>query len=91
MKYTKEILLILHEAGADGLKINKISRHVFNLHNNFFESIDIKNIQSRVSYYLRKECKNENSIIEEANKKGYYRIKTTILPNTYREYIEKLP
>lgn len=36
MRFEKDILLILIEAGDNGLSVNKISRHVFNTHNSFF-------------------------------------------------------
>ncbi len=90
MKYAKEILEILFEAGFDGLKINKISRHVFNKHNNFFESISLEQVQNSVSYFLRNEVRKRNSIVEKASKSGYYRIKSTILPSKFWAYIDSL-
>ncbi len=90
MKYAKEILEILYEAGYDGLKINKISRHVFNNHNNFFETISMDKVHTSVSNFLRKEVSRKDSIVEKASKSGYYRIKSTILPSKFQLYIENL-
>lgn len=54
MRFEKDILLILIEAGDNGLSVNKISRHVFNTHNSFFLPLDYEKVHSEVLQCLQK-------------------------------------
>ena len=44
MRYEKDILLLLIEAGEKGLSVGKISRHIFNTHNSFFLPLDVEEV-----------------------------------------------
>lgn len=73
MQYEKEILLILAEAGDEGLSVRKISRHVHNACNSLFNPVDLKEIHKHVQGFLLKSCKAPGSAIEK-KRKGVYRI-----------------
>lgn len=75
MKYSKDIIKILTEAGDNGLSLKKISRHIFNVHNTFFESVNIEDVHSDVKAYLLRNSKNKDSVIQSvAGKRGYYKL-----------------
>ncbi|WP_025003147.1 hypothetical protein [Prevotella dentasini] len=73
MLYEEDILRILVEAGETGLPVRKISRHVFNARNSFFNPITEEEVHQFVCQYLGRVCKNEDSLIERTQK-GVYRL-----------------
>lgn len=77
MNYDSEILYVLHEAGANGLSVQKITRHVFNNRNTLFDTISFEDVYRYVSAYLKRNSKNTNSIIEKTGTRGIYRINTS--------------
>lgn len=82
MNYDREILFILGEAGERGLSIQKIARHVFNNHNNFFESVSFDEVHRCVAAFLKRNSRTSGSIIERTEVRGVYRIN---LFNTSRQ------
>ena len=74
MNYDKEIWRVLTEAGMKGISVQKISRHVFNASNTFFETISFEEVHAYVQQYLLKNSKNPDSIIESAGVRGTYRM-----------------
>ena len=76
MKYEKEILLFLAEAGNNGLSVKKIARHVYNASNNFFEELDFQEVHNAVQQYLTRNSKNRDSLIEKVGPRGIYRLNT---------------
>jgi len=74
MNREKEILRILAEAGTDGLVVRKISRHVYNACNSFFNPISFDEVNAYVTGYLARNSRNPNSIIEKTNTRGVYRL-----------------
>jgi len=72
--YDRHILEVLVEAGVEGLSVQKISRHVFNACNTFFDSISFDDVHSYVQYYLLKNSRNSNSFIERLSSRGIYRL-----------------
>ena len=74
MNYDKEIWRVLTEAGMNGLSVQKISRHVFNASNNFFETVTFEEVHTYVQQYLLKNSKNPDSIIESTGVRGIYRM-----------------
>lgn len=69
MKLEREILNVLVQAGNQGLKLEKIVRHVYNACNSMFNPLDYKTLYSYVSQYLNKSSKDPNSVV--AKGKGY--------------------
>ena len=73
MNYERDILRILMEAGSAGLSVAKISRHVFNASNTFFETVDFEEVHRYVSAYLLRNSKTSESVVEKVAR-GVYRL-----------------
>lgn len=74
MKLEQEIFNVLVQADSQGLKLEKIVRHVYNSCNSIFTPLDYKYVYGFVSQYLIKNSKNPSSIIEKGKGYGVYRI-----------------
>lgn len=74
MNYEKEIIRVLIEAGRSGLSVRKISMHVFNAHNGFFDTLCFEEVSKTVYAYLLRNSRNSTSIIEKTDKRGVYRL-----------------
>lgn len=74
MKYEREILAILTEAGNNGLSVGKIARHVFNANNSIFEPITFDEVREVVGRYLRLQACRKDGVVERGEKRGVYRI-----------------
>lgn len=73
MDYDKEILRILTEAGMNGLTVAKVSRHVYNTFNSFFNAVSYDDVHRHVAQYLIRNSKNSESIVEKVGR-GTYRL-----------------
>lgn len=74
MNFDQEILRILTLAGDNGLKTEKIARHVFNSCNSMFTPLNYKDVHSYVSQFLIKNAKKPSSIIEKGSGHGVYKL-----------------
>ena len=74
MNLEQEIFNVLVQAGSQGLKLEKIVRHVYKSCNSIFTPLDYKYVYGFVSQYLIKNSKNPSSIIEKGKGYGVYRI-----------------
>lgn len=70
-KIDTEIIRILKEAGNNGLSVQKISRHVFNACNSFFDITSYDDVYMYVSKFLLSNSKNPQSLIERTHR-GIY-------------------
>lgn len=70
----KHILLVLGEAGHEGLPLRKIVKHVYNAVNSLFEPVDFSDVRRFVHNFIRRNCKGPGSVIKNAGKRGYYRL-----------------
>lgn len=59
-------------AGSNGLKMEKIARHVYNACNSFFIPLDYKEVHHYVYQFLTNRSKNAKSIIIKGEKHGIY-------------------
>lgn len=82
MNYDKEILFVLNEAGANGLSVKKIARHVFNNCNSFFDVVTFDDVYRYVAAYVKRNSKKDDSVIERTDVRGVYRLNLT---NTSRQ------
>ena len=73
MYYERHILQILTEAGTEGLSVAKISRHVFNASNTFFNTVEFEEVHRWVAAYLLRNSKSSDSLIEKTER-GIYRL-----------------
>lgn len=64
---------MLVEAGSEGLKTEKIARHVFNSCNSIFHPISYENVHVYVTQFLIDSCRHSDSVIEKT-RWGVYRI-----------------
>lgn len=74
MDYDRNILKFLTEAGEQGLSVQKLTRHVFNACNTFFEPISFEDVHRYVQSFLLRNSKNPDSIIERTDTRGNYRL-----------------
>ncbi len=75
VNFDLEIFNVLLAAGAKGLKMEKIARHVFNSCNSLFTPLNYKEVHAYVTQYLTKCAKNPQSAIEKGKGYGVYRLK----------------
>ena len=73
MEYDRVILKVLTEAEEEGLSVAKISRHVYNASNTFFETVDFEEVHRYVSSFLLKNSKTAESLIQKTDR-GIYRL-----------------
>lgn len=72
--YEKKILKVLAAAGKDGLSVQNIVFHVYNASNTFFDTVNFEDVQRYVRQYLQRNSRNNDSIIERTEVRGFYRI-----------------
>lgn len=73
MSYDNDIIRILTEAGTSGLSVMKLSRHVYNSKNTFFNTISFDEVYRSVTAWLHKNSKTEDALVEKT-RRGIYRL-----------------
>ena len=81
MNIEKEIFHVLTEVGDTGLSIRKISIHVYNSCNSFFDDVPYEDIYNYVKQFLVRNSRNPDSVIEKTDIRGVYRLNTTLQEN----------
>ena len=76
MIYDRQILRILSDVGEQGISVQLLSKHVYNLNVSLFFTPDINEIRSYVQQYLLKNSKSATSLVESMARRGYYRLNT---------------
>ena len=76
MTYDQQILKILTEADERGISVQAIAKHVYNMNLSFFNTPDYEEIRTYVQQFLLKNSKSNLSLIENAGRRGYYRLNT---------------
>lgn len=61
-------------AGSNGLKMEKIARHVYNACNSIFTPLNYKDVHTYVTQYLTRCAKDPKSPIEKGKGYGVYHI-----------------
>lgn len=74
MNYEQDILRVLFEAGADGLPLRKIVRHVYNQHNGLFETLTYEEVYKSVFAWIKKNSKSKYGLLESTERRGFYRM-----------------
>ena len=62
MNYDQEIFKVLTEAGENGLKAEKVARHVFNACNSLFCPASYDDVHRYVAQFLQRSARNPDSI-----------------------------
>ena len=74
MSIDQEIFRVLMAAGSNGLKLEKIARHVYNSCNSIFTPLNYKDVHAYVTQYLTRCAKDPNSLIDKGKGYGIYHI-----------------
>ena len=74
MNLDQEIFKVLMAAGAQGLKLEKVARHVYNSCNSIFTPLSYKDVHTYVTTYLTKCSKDPKSLIQKGKGYGVYHI-----------------
>ena len=76
MIYDKQILQILTDVGENGVGVQQLAKHVYNLNCTLFFQPDLQEIHNYVQQYLLRNSKSPQSLIESTGRRGYYRLNT---------------
>ena len=76
MTYDKQILQILTDVGEQGVGVQQLAKHVYNLNCTLFSQPDLQEIHNYVQQYLLRNSKSPQSLIESTGRRGYYRLNT---------------
>ena len=76
MTYDSQIIQILTEVGEQGVSVQSMTRHLYNMNVSLFAAVDIEEIRNYVQQYLLKNSKSPQSLIENTGRRGYYRLNT---------------
>ena len=76
MTYDSQIIQILTEVGEQGISVQSMTRHLYNMNVSLFVAVDIEEIRNYVQQYLLKNSKSPQSLIENTGRRGYYRLNT---------------
>lgn len=74
MKYERDIIGILCEAGSDGLSVQKIVLHLYNANNTLFAPVQIGDIRRTVQAWLLRNSRSADSLVCRCAKRGHYRL-----------------
>lgn len=77
MAYDKQILRILSDVGEQGIGVQQLAKHIYNLNCTLFSQPDLQEIHSYVQQYLLRNSKSSLSLIENTGRRGYYRLNTS--------------
>ena len=69
-----KMIAVKQAAGAEGLKVEKIARHVYNSCNSIFTPLNYKDVHSYVTQYLTRCAKDPQSLIEKGKGYGVYHV-----------------
>ena len=72
MDYEREILKVLYESGRQGLSVKKISVHVFNAQNSFFDSSSYEEVRKKVATFLHRNSGKKDSPVLRTSVRGRY-------------------
>ena len=76
MTYDQQILSILTDVGDKGISLKLLSKHLYNMNNTLFAPFEIEDIRNYVQQYILKNSKSPQSLIENAGRRGIYRLNT---------------
>ena len=76
MTLEQQILHILSHVGERGISVSSLTKHVYNHCNTLFYQPDFQQIYTLVQQYLLKISKSSHALIENAGRRGYYRLNT---------------
>lgn len=72
--YDRHILHVLSEVGKQGINVNMLSKHVYNLSSTLFETPDYEEVYRYVQLFVRSHAKNSHSLLKKTGEWGVYRL-----------------
>lgn len=88
MTYDRQILAILSDVGDNGINVQTLAKHVYNMNCTLFAQPDFSTIHRYVQQYLLRNSKSKQSIIESTGRRGYYRLNTKNSDNARQLMLE---
>ena len=76
MIYDKQILQILTNVGDQGIGVQQLAKHIYNINCTLFSQPDLQEVHSYVQQYLLRHSKSSQALIESTGRRGYYRLNT---------------
>lgn len=76
MEYDKQILKILSDVGDDGISVQMLAKHVYNMNCSLFFTLDMAEVYSYVRLYIARNSRSPQPLIESTGRRGYYRLNT---------------
>lgn len=76
MTYEKQILQILIDVGEQGIGVQQLAKHVYNMNCTLFSQPDLQEIHTFVQQYLLRNSKSAQSLVENTGRRGYYKLNT---------------
>ncbi len=76
MGYDQQILEVLTKAGEQGVSVQNIAKHVYNMNTTFFHQPVYADVKVYVQQFLLRNSKSEHSLVESTGRRGYYRLNT---------------
>ncbi len=74
MGYDQQILKVLMEAGEQGVSVQTIAKHVYNMNTTLFHQPVYDEVRTFVKQFLLRNSKSAQSIVESTGRRGYYRL-----------------
>lgn len=76
MIYDRQILKILTDVGRDGIRVQALAKHVFNMNRTLFFSPDMAEVYGYVRRFVARNLRQPQPLIESTGRRGYYRLNT---------------
>ena len=76
MTYDKQILEILTKVGEQGIGVQQLAKHVYNMNCTLFSQPELQEVHNYVQQYLLRNSKSSRSLVESTGRRGYYRLNT---------------
>lgn len=74
--YDKQILKILSDVGDEGISVQALAKHVYNMNCSLFFELDMAEVYGHVRQYLARNSRMPQPLIESTGRRGYYRLNT---------------
>jgi len=74
--YDQQILKVLTEVGEQGVSVQNIAKHVYNMNTTFFHQPVYADVKVYVQQFLLRNSKSDQSLVESTGRRGYYRLNT---------------
>ena len=65
-------MLVLKEAGQQGMPLRRIALNVYNITNSFFQPLSQEDVYADVAAYLRTKCKQSGAPVMKHATRGWY-------------------